>query len=133
MTYQESIQWMGMLPTPTRVQMDYEPKEGWTWEGNYWRDEKGKKKQTDLTTSIKMNLLPTPTAQIVKHGHSEKYWDNRIGKRQMDIAMWNAQTNGTTSQLSPQFVMEMMGFPTDWTELPFLSGETNQLKPEETQ
>jgi site-specific DNA-cytosine methylase len=69
----------------------------------------------------------------IKHGHSEKYWDNRIGKRQMDIAMWNAQTNGKTSQLSPQFVMEMMGFPTDWTELPFLNGEKNQSKQGETQ
>ena len=33
---------------------------------------------------------------------------------------------GETSQLNPLFVMEMMGFPPDWTELPFLSGETNQ-------
>jgi hypothetical protein len=89
-----------------------------------------------LTTLAKYKggiLLPTPTAQIVKHGHSEKYWNNRIGKRQMDIAMWNAETNGKTSQLSPQFVMEMMGFPTDWTLLPFLNGETNQSKLEETQ
>lgn len=31
---------------------------------------------------------------------------------------------GQTSQLSPQFVMEMMGFPPDWTLLPFLNGET---------
>jgi len=28
--------------------------------------------------------------------------------------------------------LEMMGFPPDWTELPFLSGETNQSKPLET-
>jgi hypothetical protein len=40
---------------------------------------------------------------------------------------------GKTSQLSPQFVLEMMGFPTDWTLLPFLNGETNQSKQEETQ
>jgi hypothetical protein len=40
---------------------------------------------------------------------------------------------GKTSQLSPQFVMEMMGFPKDWTLSPFLNGETNQLKQEETQ
>jgi hypothetical protein len=86
----------------------------------------------NLATQI-MGMLPTPTAQIVKHGHSEKYWNNRIGKRQMDIAMWNAETNGKTSQLSPQFVMEMMGFPTDWTLLPFLNGEANQSKQEETQ
>jgi hypothetical protein len=36
------------------------------------------------------------------------------------------------SQLNPRFVAEMMGFPPNWTELPFLSGETNQSKPEET-
>jgi hypothetical protein len=75
-----------------------------------------------------MGMLPTPTAQIIKHGHTEKYWDNRIGKRQMDIAMWNAQTNGKTSQLNPRFVAEMMGFPPNWTELPFQSGEKNQSK-----
>ena len=71
-------------------------------------------------------MLPTPTAQIVKHGHTDKYWENRIGKRQMDIAMWNAQTNGKNSQLNPRFVAEMMGFPPNWTELPFQSGETSQ-------
>ena len=37
------------------------------------------------------------------------------------------------SQLNPQFVLEMMGFPTDWTELPFLNGETSQLKQQGTQ
>ncbi len=92
----------------------------------------GAKRPNGLMDYLDFNqMLPTPTAQVAKHGHSDKYWDNRIGKRQMDIAMWNAQTNGKTSQLSPQFVLEMMGFPTDWTELPFLSGETNQSKPEE--
>jgi hypothetical protein len=50
----------------------------------------------------------------------------------MDIGMWNAQTNGKTSQLNPLFVLEMMGFPPNWTELPFLNGETNQSKQPET-
>jgi hypothetical protein len=35
---------------------------------------------------------------------------------------------GKTSQLNPLFVLEMMGFPPNWTELPFLNGETNQSK-----
>jgi hypothetical protein len=85
----------------------------------------------NLATQV-VGMLPTPTAQIIKHGHSEKYWDNRIGKRQTDLGMWNAEHNGKTSQLNPQFVLEMMGFPPNWTELPFLSGETNQSKPPET-
>jgi hypothetical protein len=29
---------------------------------------------------------------------------------------------GTDSQLNPLFVAEMMGFPTDWTILPFQNG-----------
>ena len=32
---------------------------------------------------------------------------------------------GKSSQLNPRFVAEMMGFPTNWTELPFLNGEQN--------
>lgn len=39
---------------------------------------------------------------------------------------------GSGSQLNPRFVMEMMGFPPGWTELPFLNGEANPSKPEET-
>jgi hypothetical protein len=43
------------------------------------------------------------------------------------------QEDGKTSQLNPQFVEEMMGFPENWTALPFLNGATNQLKHTETQ
>jgi DNA (cytosine-5)-methyltransferase 1 len=35
---------------------------------------------------------------------------------------------GSNSQLNPLFVAEMMGFPPNWTVLPFQSGETNQLR-----
>jgi len=38
------------------------------------------------------------------------------------------QKIGKTFQLNPQYVCEMMGFPIDWTVLPFQNGETNQLK-----
>jgi len=47
----------------------------------------------------------------------------------MDLA--EAQP-GTTSQLNPRFVAEMMGFPPNWLESPFLNTETNQSKPTET-
>jgi hypothetical protein len=115
-----------MLPTPTAMDSTNATA---TMKSTQVKD--GSMHSVTLTRAMAMGMLPTPTAQIVKHGHSEKYWDNIIGKRQMDIAMWNAEINGKTSQLSPQFVMEMMGFPTDWTLLPFLSGETNQSKQEE--
>jgi hypothetical protein len=33
---------------------------------------------------------------------------------------------GTTFQLNPLFVAEMMGFPVDWLTLPFQGGATKQ-------
>jgi hypothetical protein len=122
---------MGMLPTPNARDYLGETRPG----KRITSTGKVQNYGEVLPDAVKriMNLLPTPTAQIVKHGHSEKYWNNRIGKRQMDIAMWNAETNGKTSQLSPQFVLEMMGFPTDWTLLPFLNGDKSQSKQEATQ
>jgi hypothetical protein len=35
------------------------------------------------------------------------------------------EQDSATSLLNPRFVAEMMGFPPNWTELPFLSGEKN--------
>ena len=40
---------------------------------------------------------------------------------------------GKTSQLNPRFVAEMMGYPPNWTELPFLNGETKASKDMATQ
>lgn len=71
-------------------------------------------------------LLPTPRVADVEGGKAK---DGKI----LDLPATINKKIGKTSQLNPQFVMEMMGFPPNWTELPFLSGETNQLKPEETQ
>lgn len=126
----------GLLPTPSASDIQGAPKRAETItqneSGGWTRTADGTGTKFGAKLMDVAQMLPTPTAQVVKHGHSEKYWNNRIGKRQMDIAMWNAQTNGTTSQLNPRFVLEMMGFPPDWTELPFLNGETNLSKPEET-
>ena len=80
----------------------------------------------------KLGMLPTPTAQIIKHSHKKEYWDKRIENgRQQDLSMIVHGHNGLTSQLNPLFVEEMMGFPENWTLLPFLNGETNQSKPTE--
>jgi hypothetical protein len=89
-----------------------------------------------LARAMAMGMLPTPNARDF-HG------ETRPGKRITSTGKIQKygevlpdtikRITGKPSQLSPQFVMEMMGFPTDWTELPFLNGETNQSKPEETQ
>jgi len=66
-------------------------------------------------------LLPTPTADDNPAKNTGKRKQDSLQKRSFQIT-------GETSQLNPLFVAEMMGFPVDWTVLPFLSGETNQSK-----
>lgn len=69
-----------------------------------------------LPTLAMKGMLPTPTAD-----------DNpakNTGKRDQDSLQKRAfQITGQTSQLNPLFVAEMMGFPVDWTVLPFQNGE----------
>ena len=68
--------------------------------------------------ALQSQMLPTPTAD-----------DNpakNTGKRNQDGLQKRVyQMTGETSQLSVQFVQEMMGFPPGWLVLPFLDGETN--------
>jgi hypothetical protein len=54
---------------------------------------------------------------------------NKVNAENSNLAEQIAhKVGGGTSHLNPRFVAEMMGFPVDWTESPFLSGEQNQSK-----
>jgi len=65
-------------------------------------------------------MLPTPTTALTKHSDKEAYWNNRKEKgRQEDLAMVVHNSVGYNSQLNPEFVLEMMGFPSDYTLIPF--------------
>jgi len=88
MTYQESKEWKGMLPTPCAL---------------------------DSLTAKKPE-----TYEIAKQRHKAKGVNLQLPLKQMVV---NANPTGGTSQLNPRFVAEMMGFPPNWTELPFQSGE----------
>jgi len=112
--------------------------------------------KTLRTEEKEFGLLPTPSAMIVGDVDMQKLDERRerekkrlkngngFGKSLPELAKkgllptpnrlkeTSAQT-GKSSQLSPHFVGEMMGFPKDWTVSPFLSGEENPLKPTETQ
>jgi len=81
-----------------------------------------------------VTMLNTPTASDKNGGVTRPTEKLQYGTSLVNQihGLTNA-TAGKTSQLNPQFVMEMMGFPTDWTLLPFLNGETSQLNQEETQ
>jgi hypothetical protein len=117
---------MGMLPTPCRF--DYNSartEEKWNQDKEKWA-EKGVNLQMPLKQMAKFDMLPTPMASDCG--------DKVTGLENQDsLVKMTREMTGKTSHLSPQFVLEMMGFPTDWTLLPFLSGETSQLKQEETQ
>jgi hypothetical protein len=114
------ILYSGMLPTP---------KVG--GQGNsHQRMKEGR--IDDLTTMARFGMLPTPATQNYKGASSIEALQKRGRlKAKADNLADQFAVNGKTSQLSPQFVMEMMGFPIDWTLLPFLNGETNQSKQEE--
>jgi hypothetical protein len=78
-----------------------------------------KSKQQGLSNVMK-GLIPTPKGNDFRSG-----MQNRFGtKHTQQLNDTMAFHNGKTSQLNPRFVAEMMGFPADWTELPFLNGET---------
>jgi hypothetical protein len=113
---------MGMLPTPK------------AWDGggggarpvNNGKTTFGSPGVKDLAY---MGMLPTPTANEYKDSNNTPETLSKIDKGGR-VLRWMATNNqltpGERSQLNPRFVLEMMGFPPDWTELPFLNGETNQ-------
>ena len=95
-----------------------------------------------FTALNETGMLPTPTTKNVSGGAVQV---NENGKRQNkggtefsaqlhDLAksqmlptpMVKEQEPGKTSQLSPLFVEEMMGFPKGWTVSPFQSGDESQ-------
>lgn len=68
-------------------------------------------------------LLPTPTASDKYTGTTK---DQKDGRSRMSALKHNiAHQYGRNSLLNPRFVAEMMGFPVDWTVLPFLNGGKN--------
>jgi hypothetical protein len=71
--------------------------------------------------------LPTPRASDKNMKYKTENW-----KGNADLGSVLNEIHGTRSHLNPRFVAEMMGFPPNWTELPFLNGETSRLKDTET-
>jgi hypothetical protein len=104
---------MGMLPTP---------KVG----GNEGYETRAKRQGHDkaithLEAFLEYQMIPTPTRSDFNGRGNQPNWNG--GDLVSTMHKATCQT-GKTSQLNPPFVLEMMGFPPDWTELPFLNGET---------
>jgi len=103
----------GLLPTPKKQNANHPGQHG---QGGM-----------DLQTYIQKQLLPTPTvASDVKGGCTRPDPARQEDTLAHAIHGLTGGKPGTTSQLNPLFVADMMGFPENWTVLPFLSGETNQ-------
>jgi hypothetical protein len=116
-----------MLPTPNAQDWNTGTKPE-TYQARKLRhQEKGVNLQMSLRQmAMGSGILPTPTASDCGEKVTGLENQDSLVKRAREIT-------GKTSQLSPQFVLEMMGFPTDWTLLPFLNGDKSQLKQEATQ
>ena len=84
---------------------------------------------THRTEGIAFGLLPTPTLQEYTNSTLPP---SQITRSNLAGVLLRSGIS-PHSQLNPQFVEEMMGFPKNWTLLPFLNGETNQSKHTETQ
>jgi len=111
-----------MLPTPTRF--DYNSART----PQKWKEDKAKyaakgiNLQNPLKQHARLGMLPTPTASSWYNGIIKERPQGQPSRRsQLNHLM--AQEAGKTSQLSPLFVEEMMGFPPGWTASPFQSGD----------
>jgi site-specific DNA-cytosine methylase len=86
-----------------------------------WRDDK-------ICNEFNASNSNNQDANGIEHSPSQKNKSHLAA----DIGTMFQETHGKTSQLNPRFVLEMMGFPPDWTELPFQNGETKVSKQPET-
>ena len=104
----EEVITKALLPTPTAL------------EGEKYSKTYNPKSQmgSGLSAMAGSGLLPTPTASDKNQGSatpSENF------PRHTALNHLTAQTTGRNSQLNPLFVEEMMGFPTNWIILPYLT------------
>jgi hypothetical protein len=112
----------GLLPTPQAIDgngngrelrlkkdCNRDPNQPGSWRG-------------DLKDFATLGMLPTPATRDYKGARSKEALEASGRNHTNSLPDAFAQT-GVSSQLNPQFVAEMMGFPTDWTLLPFQNGD----------
>lgn len=92
-------------------------------------DTKGREWKGQLHDLAKSGMLPTPAARDVKGANSLEHMNKENGNSVDHIGQlpnYLRYHTGESSQLSPLFVSEMMGFPTDYLVLPFQNGEMRE-------
>ena len=84
------------------------------------------------TVFMPMRLLHTPTANDARNVSLPPSQAKRDGGMVKTAMRSDEYRTGAGFRLNPRFLAEMMGFPPDWTELPFLHGAGNPSKPTAT-
>lgn len=115
----------GLLPTPQAIDgngngrelrlkkdCNRDPNQPGSWRG-------------DLKDFATLGMLPTPATRDYKGARSKEALEASGRNHTNSLPDAFAQP-GMSSQLNPLFVAEMMGFPPNWTVLPFQNGEANR-------
>lgn len=106
----------GLLPTPRA--MTVESKAPKIVNGQSVRPN-GERFGANLHELAVSGLLPTPRMNEYKGGVTPEKLKEKGRKPTNSLSDTINDLTGKTSQLNPRFVLEMMGFPPDWTEKPF--------------
>jgi len=103
----------GLLPTPTA-----NPGNRRLNENGQSLDKNGNRYGVTLNQMAKSGLLPTPAARDIKGTNGSDHLKNGNGRKHLDqlpnALKFNHLIDG---HLNHRFVMEMMGFPSTWTDL----------------
>ena len=110
-----------LLPTPVATEIVEHP----AAKARRLKDRSGTR-LNNLSSGARFGLLPTPVAHDGKNSTLPPSGANRKGGLTTMFAKSGLSLTGADSQLNPRYVGEMMGFPPDWTELPFLDGERSR-------
>ena len=115
---------LGFMPTPTALDCG---------SGRMNRSlSKGASERPTLALAARMGMLPTPTANDARNVSLPPSQAKRDGGMVKTAMRSDEYRAGAGFQLNPLFVAEMMGFPADWTALPFQVGAGNPSKPTAT-
>lgn len=124
----------GMLPTPTTFDSTNA-----SASMKSTQIKEGSMHSMTLTRMLDKGLLSTPTVSDSTRAYPPTLLDNfptrRVSMKSIYCQMEDEEKNyhSKDSQLNPRFVAEMMGFPPNWTELPFQNGGKNPSKDMEMQ
>lgn len=122
--YKPTMEKLGLLPTPESFDWN-SARHPELWEKDKKKyAEKGINLHCNLRQMARLSMLPTLASRDYKGARSTEALE-ASGRTATNSLPDSFSQTGTTSQLNPRFVAEMMGFPPNWLELPFQNTETN--------